>query len=535
MQQVSSETRPIESQSDIRSYMSGTAAEGETSKKCTPLILAVHRRDLASVEQIMASENARVNACDEARCTALITAAARGYENIVSALIESVELDPNVRGGACGETAVIAAARGDHAEVMKTLAERRRKSSDDLAYIKVDFNVKDDSGDTGLIIAARNGFAKVIKLFEFRKFRDADFNIVGANDETALIAAITHGHTEVVKMLTSRSFTKGTDTDPVVNINARGGKGDTPLMVATRLGLAEMVKLLVGSLYLDPNLTHGDENETALMVAAREGRAGIVGHLLTADALRVNMSSTIEPDDHSSSKTALQIAVHVNHAEVVRVLLTHPAIRVHAIPKEITGCECCFRDPLHVACEKNTSEVVRALIESPKTDVNFLFKGDTPLTVSAREGSAESIRVLLTRADCDRHVFGSSGHPVLALAASRNENGACALLEDGAVDVNAVRDVDSSTPIQHAARRGFGRAVKVMITRGANINAADKYGNTPLIDAAREGHVVVVRALLDSGGVNTRARNSAGRSAQFVAKNRGNLDIVRILTEHGDL
>jgi len=57
-----------------------------------------------------------------------------------------------------------------------------------------------------------------------------------------------------------------------------------------------------------------------------------------------------------------------------------------------------------------------------------------------------------------------------------------ALLLAGGADVNA-QDGDGQTPLHWAASNALNDVVNLLLERGADINARDKYGNTPLQEA----------------------------------------------------
>ena len=71
------------------------------------------------------------------------------------------------------------------------------------------------------------------------------------------------------------------------------------------------------------------------------------------------------------------------------------------------------------------------------------------------------------------------------------------LLDNGAN--REARDRDGETPLAYAARFGSHRICSLLIEKGANVDTRDEDGTTPLMLAAREGHVDVVRLLLDHG------------------------------------
>lgn len=73
------------------------------------------------------------------------------------------------------------------------------------------------------------------------------------------------------------------------------------------------------------------------------------------------------------------------------------------------------------------------------------------------------------------------------------------LLEQGA-DVNADHDYYEGTPLLMAAREGHVETVSLLISRGADIDVRDRYGTTPTLMAAIHGHQEVFDLLRKHGG-----------------------------------
>ena len=67
-----------------------------------------------------------------------------------------------------------------------------------------------------------------------------------------------------------------------------------------------------------------------------------------------------------------------------------------------------------------------------------------------------------------------------------------------------------------AARSGDTEAVRALLKRGANLEAQDKDGKTPLLWAAERGHTEIVRLLL-AQGANREARDREGLTAYDLA------------------
>src|SRR5262245_56803210 len=74
-----------------------------------------------------------------------------------------------------------------------------------------------------------------------------------------------------------------------------------------------------------------------------------------------------------------------------------------------------------------------------------------------------------------------------------NAEAISSLINAGA-DVNAVNR-DGQTPLLWAADRGHTETVRLLIAKGAAVNAVNEYGNAALLLAARCGHTETVTLL----------------------------------------
>ena len=88
------------------------------------------------------------------------------------------------------------------------------------------------------------------------------------------------------------------------------------------------------------------------------------------------------------------------------------------------------------------------------------------------------------------------------------------------------------TPLHIAARFNKIEAVAALISHGADVNARDEYGQTPLMRASYQGHAKVVEALLDAGADKELKATSGiwkGKTALDIARDENEGDVVAVL------
>jgi ankyrin repeat protein len=108
------------------------------------------------------------------------------------------------------------------------------------------------------------------------------------------------------------------------------------------------------------------------------------------------------------------------------------------------------------------------------------------------------------------------------------------LVEKGA-NVNAREGYLGHTALIHAStnkNKGFSEVVRFLIEKGADVNAFDKNGYTPLISAAMYGLLDSVQTLIEKGA-DVNARNNDGVRALTYAAMYGHTDVVRLLIKNG--
>lgn len=113
----------------------------------------------------------------------------------------------------------------------------------------------------------------------------------------------------------------------------------------------------------------------------------------------------------------------------------------------------------------------------------------------------------------------TSGETALHVVTARRDLTWMQFLVGKGANVNA-RDAKGVTPLVVAANLGFVEGVEFLIERGAKVDESNNAGETPLITAVHNRNTELMRVLLGAGANPDRADNS-GRSARDYAMFEG--------------
>ncbi len=408
----------------------------------TALHWAAHSNDMEAVE-ILLRAGANAKASSRYGVTPLSEAATYGSAAVVEALLKA-GADPNTLTTERGETVLMTASRAGNVDAVKVLL------------------------DHGANANAKETF----------------------RGQTALMWAAAENHPEVVKLLLAHG------ADPRVQSNDRD---TTP------------PKLMAGT----PAAPISKGGLTALVFAARQGSIEAARALLGADA-EIN-----QPD--ADGHTPLLIAILNNHDDLAQMLISKGA-DVNAADKD-------GRTPLFTAVDQHdvdwsdrpfvketdklsSLDIIKSLVDH-KANVNAqltatsiikkaaqdtadrtLSVGATAFMRAARSGDVVVMQYLLDHG-ADPKLSNKDGANALMLAAGLGYTDANRSTEPEALaavklcmtlgfDVNGATD-KGETAIHGAARRGADSIIQYLADHGANINAANKQGLTPLDLALGKG------------------------------------------------
>jgi hypothetical protein len=105
-------------------------------------------------------------------------------------------------------------------------------------------------------------------------------------------------------------------------------------------------------------------------------------------------------------------------------------------------------------------------------------------------------------------------------------------LLDKGVDVNEKDKEFGWTALMAGALSGRTGIIRILLAKGAHVDAKDNFGWTPLMIASRSGHTDAVCALLDAGA-HVNAKTNTGYTGLMAAAEKGHPDTVKLLLTRG--
>jgi ankyrin repeat protein len=205
---------------------------------------------------------------------------------------------------------------------------------------------------------------------------------------------------------------------------------------------------------------------------------------------------------------------------VIVLVLFASAVWAQAIPAE---------DRFYQAIRHNDLPALQSLVREQGVDTTG-SQGQTPLMLAAAFGSADAVRVLIA-SGADVRMASPAG--VTAMHWALTDIAKTRMLLDSGADVNAVSQLGRTPLIIAAAAHDSAEVVRLLLTKGANVNASDTTGVTALIAAANADNLEVATMLLAHGAdVHARARTGEPSTALMGAAVNGNARLVAALLAH---
>ncbi len=309
--------------------------------------------------------------------------------------------------------------------------------------------------------------------------RDYDYDSWGAHDTTAmnfpLHFACKAGVLDVCKLL----LQKGADKE------AKNSFGRTPIHGAASNDHLDVVEYLV---------EHGvnkeavdNDNSTPLHFAASDDHLDVVKYLVEQGVNK----EVVDDDD----ETPLHIAASNDHLDLVKYLVEHGANKEAVDNGNQT--------PLYDAASNAHLYVVEYLVEQGVNKEAVNNNNQTPLYIAASNDHLDIVKYLVEKGG-NTEVRDAEGlTPLLKISRDNDDwvhNNAieCLLTFGLDVDVNAT-DSSNCTALHYETIRGNLDAVKYLVRSGANVNAANEEGKTPVSFCDKRDEIA--KFLIENGAI----------------------------------
>ena len=189
------------------------------------------------------------------------------------------------------------------------------------------------------------------------------------------------------------------------------------------------------------------------------------------------------------------------------------------------------RTPLDYAAQSGNLELVRTMHERLGGSVSHNNNNNNGLWLAASNGHKDVVEYLLNYHSKDDDAGG--GDRALFEASKNGHYDVAELLIQSGVAEPTFTDPAGITALHHTSYARNLELARLLILEGADIDATDKNGQSPLCRASAGGDNPAIIKLLVGIGADIDKRDDSGRSALDTAAENGHLEALRYLLRHG--
>jgi len=433
-----------------------------------PVFLADNEMNYA-IANFLIEQGININKQDESGNTPLIYACIGNKIELIEKLIcHQIDIDTQNQDG---KTALMSACQNGNLEIVRMLVEHQAT-----------VNLRDNNGYSAIAFAYEESNYDIVH-YLMDKMNDQDIE-EGYHIFTLPLQPYNHNLCcDINKFADSIKISEKYGIMFSVNINK-----------STDSIIKEWIRNLK-----EKNITPitSERDKDLLIKISSKGNLNFIQYILKYD----NKIDINHYDDEGNS--AFSIACEKNLLNIVKYLIEQ-GIDVNSCNQEnITG--------LMKAVEHGNHSIVRYLIEHEGKNININIvnsKDESAIKYAYNKNYVGIMRYLINHG-ADMEHFKNEIQLISPFLDTQNYYEFYLYLVNHDVNVNIQNQLNKSTPLINACEKGHYHKVKLLIEKGADINAEDQLYKTPLLNACQQGNLDIIKYLVENGAsVNGNRINS---------------------------
>ena len=468
------------------------------SDASTALISAVQSEDIECVKYLVNSCEADVNLVNSKGETALHYACHLGKEDMVQLLLDN---NADVHAVSGSNTSVLTCSMfSNYPEIALKLLDRTDKKEKSKS-VELTFSLVKKHDKPKLLTA-------LLKLGDVGSVQDEK----GNNLAHLVVQFQREKCTDLLLSVSPELFDKP------------NSEGQLPLHLAALLGNGKFVDKIIA----------GRKSEIELQLFSLDvlGRSAV--HYAAASAkprgLKVlaEVGAALEQED-SNGLSPLTLACATGSIDNVKLLLgvSDSHLSKHAAKS--------LASAVHNQNEKAVKSLLRNGVIVETGLKGFIASPDeSPFLLAGHYGNAAIIEMMIGKYEALLDQQDNNGQTVLHICASRGNYDAlkylCAVLHEEYLNVFTKLGRNA---MWYAACGGHVQCVELLLQHNVNANKADNFDVTPLAAACKQGHISVLKLLVESGSVDINTKNAEGMTPLMQAAIAGQTKLVKVLIAFG--
>lgn len=198
--------------------------------------------------------------------------------------------------------------------------------------------------------------------------------------------------------------------------------------------------------------------------------------------------------------------------------------------------------PLLYAAQKSQTEIVNLFLTIPHIDVNLQTPEEwTALHYAVCKENLNMVESLAQHSKINLNIRDESGRTPLLIALEKQNISMMKILIKNKANPNLFHPSSKINVLSWACKKSNVEFISFLLNNfpddQLNVNCINEFGNSPLLDMARDGNIKVLEMLLEHENIDVHLesvipKTNKKTNAFLEACSRGHIDIVKLLLDH---